>query len=150
MAKVRNLNHVGVVVDDLRAATEFFVDLGLEASGTSSAEGAWVGDIIGLKDVSTQVAFVRTPDGSGTLELIKFQTPADPDAPQPLAANRLGLRHLAFVVDDLDAILDNLSAKGFTTVGTVHDYEDVYRLCYVRGPEEIIVELAEELSATPG
>jgi catechol 2,3-dioxygenase-like lactoylglutathione lyase family enzyme len=143
------LDHIGVVVDDLEAATEFFLDIGLELDGEGSIEGEWVGKIIGLEGVHTDVVYVRTPGGSGKLELIKFRSPPDMEGPHALAANRLGIRHLAFLVDDLDTVLDTLRSKRIETIGTVHNYEDVFRLCYVRGPEGIIVELAERLGSAP-
>lgn len=147
MTQVRSFDHVGVIVDDLDAATEFFLDLGLEREGAMSLQGEWVGDIIGLKDVHSDIVMLRTPDGGTKLELTKFHTPADQQDPQPLASNRLGLRHLAFLVDDLDGVLDRLRSKGFKTIGTVHNYEDVFRTCYLRGPEGIIVELAERIGS---
>src|SRR4051812_45114769 len=147
MPYVRRLEHVGVIVDDLEAATEFFLDLGLEREGGATVEGEWVDNIVGLKDVRADVVIVQTPDGSGKLELARFHTPADDQVPQPAAANRLGIRHILFAVEGLDAILDKLRAKGFDLVGKVQDYEGIYRLCYVRGPEGIIVELAEEIGS---
>ncbi|HEU5316013.1 MAG TPA: VOC family protein [Chloroflexota bacterium] len=147
MKQVRSLDHVGVNVDDLEAATEFFLDLGLEREGATSVRGDWVGDIIGLKDVHSDIVMLRTADGSSKLELCRFRTPADTQSPEAAPANRLGIRHIAFVVDGLNEVLDRLGSKGFNTVGTVHDFEDVYRMCYVRGPEGIIVELAEEIDS---
>lgn len=149
MKHVRSLDHVGVVVNDLEAATEFFLDLGLEREGATSVQGEWVDNVIGLKDVLAEVVWLRTPDGSGKLELSKFHTPADNQGPHAAAANRLGIRHIAFVVDDLDAIVAKLRAKGMNTVGVVHDYNDVFRLCYIRGPEGILVELAERIGSAP-
>ena len=147
MPYVRKLEHVGVVVDDLEAATEFFLDMGLEreGDGAMTVEGAWVDNIVGLTGVRAEVVMVQTPDGTGKLELTKFHTPADDQGPQPPAANRLGLRHILFVVEDLPAIVEKLRARGFGLVGRVQDYEGFFRLCYVRGPEGIIVELAERI-----
>jgi catechol 2,3-dioxygenase-like lactoylglutathione lyase family enzyme len=142
---IQRMEHVGIVVDDLAAATEFFLDLGLEREGATTVQGEWVDNIVGLKDVRADVVVVRTPDGSGKLELTKFHTPADDQGPHASAANRLGIRHILFVVDDLHGIVDNLRGKGFNTVGKVQDYENLFRLCYVRGPEGIIVELAEQI-----
>ena len=140
------MEHVGVVVDDLEAATAFFVELGLELEGETSVEGRWVDRIVGLDDVRADVAIVRTPDGHGKLELTKFHTPAaasaDPNAP----ANTPGIRHILFGVEDIDDVLARLHAHGAELVGEVEQYEDIYRLCYVRGPAGIIVELAEKLS----
>jgi catechol 2,3-dioxygenase-like lactoylglutathione lyase family enzyme len=145
MPYVRRLEHVGVVFDDLEAATGFFLDLGLEREGATTVEGEWVDNIVGLRDVRADVVIVRTPDGSGKLELTKFHTPADTRGPQAAAANRLGIRHILFAVDGLDEIVDKLRDKGFNLVGKVQDYEGLFRLCYIRGPEGIIVELAEQI-----
>ncbi|SDM35002.1 VOC family protein [Allokutzneria albata] len=147
MSTVRRLDHIGVVVEDLDAATEFFLGLGLEKAGAMSMRGDWIGGIIGLEDVHTDVVFVSAPDGTGKLELIKFHSPADDRGVREAAANRLGIRHLAFVVEDLDGVLGALAAKGATRIGKIHDHEGVVRLCYVRGPEGIIVELAEEIGS---
>ena len=149
MPHVRRLEHVGVVVEDLEAATEFFLDLGLEREGATEGAmtvgGEWVDNIVGLKDVRADVVIVQTPDGSGKLELTRFHSPTDDQGPQVAAANRLGIRHILFAVDGLDEILAMLRGKGYDLVGTVQHYENLFRLCYVRGPEGIIVELAEEI-----
>jgi catechol 2,3-dioxygenase-like lactoylglutathione lyase family enzyme len=143
---VDRMDHVGVVVDDLEAATAFFVELGLEVGMQGSIEGDWVGRIIGLEGgVRTDVAFVRTPDGHSQLELIKFHTPLGPDGGRDAPANTFGIRHLAFAVDDLDDVVARLRPHGAELVGDVERYEDIYRLCYIRGPEGIIVELAERI-----
>jgi catechol 2,3-dioxygenase-like lactoylglutathione lyase family enzyme len=143
---IRRMEHVGVVVEDLAAATAFFVELGLELEGEASVGGRWVDRIVGLEDVRADIAVVRTPDGHGRLELAKFHTPtatsADPYAP----ANTPGIRHILFTVDDIEDVLTRLKVHGAELIGEVEQYEDSYRLCYVRGPEGIIVELAEELS----
>lgn len=139
------MDHVGIVVDDLEAAKTFFQVVGLEVDSESQLEGEWVGRIIGLRDVRTELVYLQTPDRHVGLEITKFHTPVDEAGPQELAANRLGLRHIAFAVDHLDSTLEQLKVEGYDTVGSVENYQDVYRLCYVRGPEGIIVELAEEL-----
>jgi catechol 2,3-dioxygenase-like lactoylglutathione lyase family enzyme len=144
---VRRFDHVGVVFDDLEAATTFFLDLGFERAGAGSVEGKWVGNVIGLDDVQAELVMVKTPDDSSKLELIKFHRPADEEGANPAPANRLGIRHLAFVVDDLDTIVKGLRAKGVELVGEVENYEDTFLLCYVRGPEGIIVELAERIGS---
>jgi catechol 2,3-dioxygenase-like lactoylglutathione lyase family enzyme len=144
---VRSLDHVGVVVDDLEAAIAFFVDLGLEREEAGTVEGQWVDRIVGLDGVRAEVVLVRTPDGNGKLELIKYHSPSDDDGAHPSAANRLGIRHVSFVVDDLDTVIEGLRSKGLNTVGEVQDYEETFRLCYVRGPEGIIVELAEQIGS---
>jgi catechol 2,3-dioxygenase-like lactoylglutathione lyase family enzyme len=142
---IRNMDHVGIVVDDLDAAIAFFVELGLEVEGQGSVEGEWVGKVIGLGDVRSDVAMLRAPGGGTNIELSKFIRPdAEADA-GPAPANRLGIRHIAFVVDDLDGMLTRLRAQGVQLVGEVQNYQDVYLLCYVRGPEGIFVELAERI-----
>jgi catechol 2,3-dioxygenase-like lactoylglutathione lyase family enzyme len=142
---IQRMEHVGIVVDDLAAATEFFVELGFKLQGEGSVEGAWVDRIVGLDGVRTEFAMVETPDGHGRLELIEFQAPSaqggDPQAP----ANTRGIRHIAFAVDDIDAVVASARALGAELVGEVERYKDSYRLCYVRGPEGIIVELAEQI-----
>jgi catechol 2,3-dioxygenase-like lactoylglutathione lyase family enzyme len=142
---VRSLDHVGVVVDDLEAAVAFFVDLGLERGGTGTVEGEWVDRVVGLEGVRSELVFMEAPDGNTRLELVKFHAPSDDGGAPPEAANRPGIRHLAFTVDDLETVLDRLRSKGLDMVGEVQDYEDIFRLCYVRGPEGIIVELAQRI-----
>jgi catechol 2,3-dioxygenase-like lactoylglutathione lyase family enzyme len=142
---VLRMEHVGIVVDDLQAAIDFFADLGLELQGQWSGEGRSVDRIVGLDGVQTDAAMMQTPDGNGRLELIRFRSPpsqgGDPGAP----ANTPGLRHLAFVVEDIEAVLARLRARGGELVGELERYENMFRLCYVRGPEGIIVELAERI-----
>jgi len=140
------MDNVGIVVDDLKAATVFFVELGLELEGEATVEGRWVDRIVGLDGVRSDIAMLRTPDGHGRLELTKFHTPpattAEPNAP----VNTLGMGRIMFAVDDIEDVLAGLQAHGAELVGEVVQYEDKYRLCYVRGPEGIIVALAEQLS----
>jgi catechol 2,3-dioxygenase-like lactoylglutathione lyase family enzyme len=142
---IQRMEHLGIVVDDLAAATAFFVELGLELQGEGAVEGGWVDRIVGLEGVRVDYAMLETPDGHGRLELVKFHSPSvrrgDRDAP----ANTLGIRHLAFAVDDIDAAVASVRARGGELVGGVERYGDIYRLCYVRGPEGIIVELAERI-----
>jgi catechol 2,3-dioxygenase-like lactoylglutathione lyase family enzyme len=139
------MDHVGVVVDDLAAATAFFVELGLKLQGQGSVEGAWVDRIVGLEGVRSELVMMETPDGHGRLELTKFHSPPGPGGDRHAPANTPGLRHLCFAVDDIDAVLARLRALGAELVGEVERYDDSYRLCYVRGPEGIIVELAEQI-----
>jgi catechol 2,3-dioxygenase-like lactoylglutathione lyase family enzyme len=141
------LDHVGVVVDDLDAAAAFFLALGFEREGGGLVEGEVVDKVVGLDGVRAEVVMVRAPDGSGKLELVKYHAPADNKGAHPLPANRLGFRHIAIEVNDLDTIVGGLRGKGFDTVGEVRDFEDTYRLCYVRGPEGLIVELAEQIAS---
>ena len=138
---------MGVVVDDLDAAAAFFIDLGFEREGGTLVEGETVDKINGLDGVRAEVVMVRTPDRTGKLELVKYLAPADNEGPYPWPANRLGFRHICIEVNDLNAIVDRLRNQGFDTVGEIRDYGDVYRLCYLRGPEGLIVELAQRLPA---
>ena len=139
------MDHVGIVVDDLAAATEFFVALGLELQGEAAVEGGLVDRVVGLEGVHSEVAMLATPDGHGRLELSKFHTPSGPGGDPHAPANALGIRHVTFAVDDVDAALATVRARGGELVGEVENYEDVYRLCYVRGPEGIIIELAQRI-----
>ena len=139
------LDHVGVVADDLAAATGFFVELGLELLGGEPVEGSWLDRVVGLDGVRADIAVVQTPDGHGRLELTKFHTPPDQDGADAAPANTPGLRHVAFRVDDIEAAVAGLRARGTGLVGELVRYEDSYLLCYVRGPEGIIVELTQEI-----
>jgi catechol 2,3-dioxygenase-like lactoylglutathione lyase family enzyme len=139
------MDHVGIVVDDLAAAIEFFVELGLERRGNGSADGRWVERVVGLEGVHVAYAMMKTPDGKGGLELIKFHSPSYKGDSGHAPANTPGIRHLAFVVEDIDDVVARLRARGSELVGEVENYEDVYRLCYIRGPQGIIIELAEEI-----
>jgi catechol 2,3-dioxygenase-like lactoylglutathione lyase family enzyme len=142
---IQRMDHVGVVVDDLPAAIGFFVELGLELLGESTVEGGWVDRVTGLDGVLVDIAMLQTPDGHGRLELARFHTPAAKGGDQHAPANTPGIRHVTFAVDDIDAAVAGLRARGAELVGEVEDYEGIYRLCYVRGPEGIIVELAERI-----
>jgi catechol 2,3-dioxygenase-like lactoylglutathione lyase family enzyme len=140
------MDHVGIVVDDLAAATEFFVELGLEPRGKGSVEGDAVDRIIGLEGTRTDLVMLQTPDGHSRLELVKFHSPpAQGDNDRP-PSNERGIRHLAFLVEEVDATLPRLQAQGAELIGEVVRYENSYRLCYVRGPAGVIVELAEEIA----
>jgi catechol 2,3-dioxygenase-like lactoylglutathione lyase family enzyme len=143
---IQRMDHVGIVVDDLEAATAFFEELGLEPQGDGRVEGDSVDRVVGLEGTRAQVAMMETPDGHGRLELVKFHAPSSPDGDRDAPANAPGIRHLTFAVDDVDAVVAGLQARGAELVGEVENYEDIYRLCYVRGPEGIILELAERLS----
>ena len=142
---IRRMDHVGIVVDDLAAAIEFFVELGLELRGEGPVGGDWVDRAIGLEGVQAEIAMLRTPDGNGRVELSQFHSPPSVGGDGKAPSNALGIRHLSFAVEDLDAVLARLKARGTELVGELERYRDSYRLCYVRGPAGIIVELAEEL-----
>ena len=144
---IQRMDHVSVVVDDLKAAIVFFVELGMELEGEAPIEGPWVDRVNGLDGVRVDIAMMRVPDGHGRLELTKFHTPtAISPQPENALGNTLGLRSVMFAVDDIDATVAGLRARGAELVGEVAQYQDSYRLCYVRGPEGIIVALAEQLS----
>lgn len=142
---IQRMEHIGIVVDDLAAATEFFLKLGLELQGEGAVEGRWVDRIVGLDGVRADIAMLQTPDGHGRLELTKFHTPPAEGGNRHSPANTPGIRHIAFAVEDIDGIVAGLRARGVELVGEVVQYKNIYRLCYVRGPEGIIVELAERI-----
>jgi catechol 2,3-dioxygenase-like lactoylglutathione lyase family enzyme len=143
---VKRMDNVLIVVDDMDAAKEFFVALGMTLEGETTVEGAWADRVVGLEGVRSDIAMMRTPDGHGRVELSKFHAPAAVRfGPEDVPSNTLGMRRIMFTVDDVDATLGRLRAVGGSLVGEVAQYEDVYRLCFVRGPEGILVGLAEEL-----
>jgi catechol 2,3-dioxygenase-like lactoylglutathione lyase family enzyme len=142
---LQRMEHVGIVVDDLAAAREFFAELGLVPQGDGSVEGRWVDRIVGLEGVQVDFAMMQTPDGNGRLELVKFHSPSSQGDNGHAPANAPGIRHIAFVVEDIDAVVAGLGAHGGELVGEVERYEDVFRLCYIRGPAGIIIELAERI-----
>ena len=146
-SSIIRMDNVGIVVDDLKAAVAFFVELGLELEGETTVEGPWVDRTVGLNGVRADIALMRTPDGHGKVELTKFHTPpAVRTEPESAPANTLGIRRIMFAVDDIDDVVARLQKQGAKLVGEVAQYEDMYRLCYLRGPEGIIVALAEQLS----
>ena len=140
------MDHVSVVVDDLEAAKAFFAELGMELEGEAPIEGRTVDRVNALDGVRVDIAMMRTPDGHGRLELTKFHSPTAVTAePENALGNTLGLRSIMFAVDDIDAAIAGVRTHGAELIGEVVQYEDSYRLCYVRGPAGIIVALAEEL-----
>ena len=141
------MDNVLIVVSDLEAAVAFFAALGLEVEGEATVQGPSVDRLVGLDGVRSDIVMMRTPDGHGRVELDRFHTPAAVRAePEDAPVNTLGIRRIMFAVDDLDAVLGRLPGKGAKLVGEVVQYEDSYRLCFVRGPEGFIVGLAEQLS----
>jgi catechol 2,3-dioxygenase-like lactoylglutathione lyase family enzyme len=142
---IQRLEHVGIVVDDLAAAIEFFIELGLELEGEAPVEGRWVDRVVGLDGVRAEIAMLQTPDGHGRVELAKFHAPSTEGGDQHAPANTPGIRHIAFAVEDIDAVVASLRARGAELIGGLERYKDSYRLCYIRGPEGIIVELAEKI-----
>ena len=144
MALVR-MDNVGIVVDDLGAVTAFFVELGMELEGETTVEGPWADACVGLDGVRCDIAMLRTPDGDSKIELARYQTPeaVRPDGEVPV--NTLGMRRIMFAVEGIDDVVERLRTHGGEVVGEIVQYEDIYRLCYLRGPEGIVVGLAEQL-----
>src|SRR6186713_3309468 len=147
MALLR-MDNVLIVVDDLEAAKAFFAELGMELEGEAMNEGPWVDSTVGLADVRSEIAMMRTPDGHGRIELAKFHTPPAVRAePESAPANALGIRRIMFAVDDIDDVVTRLRSHGGELVGEIAQYEDIYRLCFLRGPEGIIIGLAERIDS---
>lgn len=142
---LQRLEHVGIVVNDLAGAISFFAELGLDFQGEGPVEGRWVDRIVGLAGVRADIALMQTPDGAGRLELVRFHAPVHDGDAAPAPANAPGIRHIAFAVTDIEDLIGRLRTHGAELVGTVETYEDRYRLCYIRGPAGIIVELTEQI-----
>ena len=142
---IKRMDNVGIVVEALDATIDFFRDLGLELEGRTMIEGEWAGRVTGLGDQHVEIAMMRTPDGHSRLELSRFLRPAVVADHRNAPVNALGYLRVMFAVDDLDATLDRLRPRGGVLVGDVVDYEGVYRLCYIRGPEGLLIGLAQEL-----
>ena len=144
---IQRMDNVAIVVDDLEAAIAFFVELGLELEGKAQIEGLWADRTVGLDGVRSDIAMMRIPDGHGKLELTKYHAPAavsaEPESPPP---NTLGLHRVMFAVEDIDDVVARLRVHGAELLGELAQYDDTYRLCYVRGPAGIILALAEQLS----
>jgi catechol 2,3-dioxygenase-like lactoylglutathione lyase family enzyme len=144
---IKRLDHISVVVEDLTAAVDFFTTLGMTKEGEAPIEGEWVDRINGIEGIKVEIAMMKTPDGHGQLELTKFHNPKLVEIEPAIAPpNALGLRSVMFTVESVDDTVASLRAKGGELIGEVVQYEDKYRLCYMRGPAGIIVSLAEELS----
>ena len=142
------MDNVLIVVDDLEAAKAFFAELGMELEGEAPIEGRYVDRLVGLENVRCEIAMMRTPDGHGKIELDRFHTPPAVRAePESAPVNTLGIRRIMFAVDDIDDVVARLRVHGAELVGEVVQYEDAYRLCYVRGPGGIMISLAEQLSS---
>ena len=139
------MDNVGIVVDDLPASIEFFRELGLELEGQATIEGEWAGRVTGLHDQRVEIAMMRTPDGHGRLELSRFLTPPAVADHRNAPVNALGYLRVMFAVDDIDETLARLRKRGAHLVGELVQYEDTYRLCYIRGPEGLLIGLAQEL-----
>lgn len=144
--KFKKIDHIGIVVNDLPAAKAFFLDFGLEVQGEADIQGEWVDRVVGLNNVKSEIAVLRSPDGGSNIELIKYLNPTDGQINQPPLANTPGIRNIAFTVDDIEAVVAEMKKKGFEIFGEIQNYEGIYKLCYIRGPEGIILMLAEELT----
>jgi catechol 2,3-dioxygenase-like lactoylglutathione lyase family enzyme len=142
---IQSLENVGIVVEDLARVKSFFIELGLEQVGEAEVRGEWVDRVVGLENVGCELSILQTPDGHGRLELMRFESPAAREGDATAPPNTLGIRRLAFSVDDIDAAVAKVRDRGLELLGDVVRYEDIYRLCYVRGPEGIIVMLAERI-----
>jgi len=144
---IQRMDNVLIVVDDLEAAKAFFAELGMELEGETTVEGPWVDKAVGLDNVRADITMMRTPDGHGRVELTKFHTPAAVRTePESAPANALGIRRIMFAVGDIDEVVARLRRHGAELLGPeIAQYEDIYRLCYLRGPEGIIIGLAERL-----
>ena len=147
---VKRMDNVGIVVEDLDAAIEFFTELGLTLEGRAPIEGDWAGDVTGLHGQRVEIAMMRTPDGHSRLELSRFLAPAVVADHRNAPVNALGYLRVMFTVTDIDATLARLGKRGATVVGKVVNYQDIYRLCYIRGPEGILIGLAQELGHPAG
>src|SRR3954453_18885334 len=144
---LQRMDNVLIVVDDLEAATAFFAELGMELDGETTVEGPWVDRTIGLNDVRADITMMRTPDGHGRVELTKFHTPPAVRAePEYAPANALGIRRIMFAVEDIDDVVARLRSHGAELLDEIAQYEDVYRVFFLRGPEGIIIGLAQQLS----
>jgi catechol 2,3-dioxygenase-like lactoylglutathione lyase family enzyme len=143
--KLKHVDHIGINVEDIDAAKTFFTDLGFAFMGQSVMEGELLDKVTGLKNAKDDLVMLQAPDGQLNIELVKFHHPLDENGIQPSAANTLGLRHLCFEVEGLDEILADLQQKGHQLIGEVQTYENIWKLCYIRGPEGLIIELAEQL-----
>jgi catechol 2,3-dioxygenase-like lactoylglutathione lyase family enzyme len=146
-SKLLRMDNVLIVVEDLETVKAFFTELGMELEGETTVEGPWADSVVGLKGVRSDIALMRTPDGHGKVELSKFHTPqAIRGEPENASPNTLGMRRIMFTVDNLDEIVARLQNHGAELVGEIATYEDIYKLCFMRGPEGIIIGLAEQLS----
>jgi catechol 2,3-dioxygenase-like lactoylglutathione lyase family enzyme len=143
---IQRMDNILIVVEDMEAVKSFFIELGMEVEGATTVEGEWVDKVIGLKNAKSDIVVLRTPDGHGKIELSKFHTPkAIKNKPEKAPTNTLGIGRIMFAVEDIDDVVSRLQKHGAELVGEIVQYENVYRLCYIRGPEGIVIGLAEEL-----
>lgn len=142
---LKRMDNIGIVVEDLEVTIDFFLELGLELEGRAMIEGEWAGRVTGLGNQQVEIAMMRTPDGHSRLELSRFLTPSVIADHRDAPVNALGYLRAMFTVDDIDGTLERLRQHGAQLVGDVVQYKDIYRLCYIRGPEGLLIGLAEEL-----
>jgi catechol 2,3-dioxygenase-like lactoylglutathione lyase family enzyme len=145
---IKRMDNVGIVVEDLDATVDFFRELGLELEGRATIEGEWAGRVTGLGDQHVEIAMMKTPDGHSRLELSRFLRPPVVADHRSAPVNALGYLRVMFAVENLDATLEKVGKRGAQVVGEVVNYQDVYRLCYIRGPDGLLIGLAEELGQT--
>ena len=143
---LKRMDNVGIVVDDLEGAIDFFRELGLELEGRAAIDGEWAGRVTGLAGQHVEIAMMRTPDGHGRVELSRFLTPPVVADHRNAPVNALGYLRVMFAVDDIDETLERLRKRGAQLVGELVQYQDTYRLCYIRGPEGLLIGLAQDLS----
>ena len=143
---VQRMDNIGIVVESLDDAIAFFIELGLELEGRATIEGEWAGRVTGLADQRVEIAMMRTPDGHGRLELSRFLTPPTVADHRNAPVNALGYLRVMFAVDDIDETLERVRKRGAQLVGEVVQYKSAYRLCYIRGPEGLLIGLAQELT----
>lgn len=143
--RINKIDHIGIVVDDLSAAKAFFLDFGLEVQGEAQMEGELLDRLLQLRGAKTSFVVMRPPEGQASIELIKFHSPPDNGSGEHLSVTAHGIRHIAFEVEDLEGLVAKLSAKGAEIFSDIQTFETSYKLCYVRGPEGIILDLAERI-----
>ncbi|MDA2810256.1 VOC family protein [Nocardiopsis sp. RSe5-2] len=143
---IQRMDHVSIVVGDIEAATAYFVELGMEVEGAMPIDAEWAGRVVGIEGMRSEVTMLRTPDGNGKIELARYRAPeAAVPEPGPSQPNVIGMRTVMFAVDDIEDTVERLRGHGGELVGEIADFEDVYRLCYMTGPEGVIIALAQEL-----
>lgn len=141
----KRIDHIGIIVKDLPAAIAFFLDFGFELEGEAKMEGALLDNLLALHGAKTEFAMIKLPDGQARLEIIKFLSPPDENGIHPLPVTAPGIRHIAFEVEDMEAMVAEMKAKGMHAFSEIQNYENIYKLCYVHGPEGIILDLAEKI-----
>lgn len=143
--KLQKIDHIGIVVNDLAVTTAFFLDFGLELKGEAKMQSQLLDDLLRMHNAKTEFVQLGLPDGGVSLEIIKFVAPTDGTSIEPAAVHDLGIRHIAFLVDDLEAVIARLKEKGYEVFSEIQNYENVYKICYARGPEGIILDLNEKI-----